>query len=444
MAPNPIAARFSAATRIERARRLGVAVGRVYLGAKANQMLARGLGRERMRARWTRFHRESAESIYRIAVDLQGLILKGCQYVGARADLMPREWTQVLSRLQDRVPARELPVVRRVVEGELGRPLEAVFRHFAPRPVASASLAQVHEAVLRDGRRVAVKVQYPEVAELVRSDLANLRALFRAIGWLEADFDLLPLVDEFGSHVPRELDFLAEARNAERVAGMFVGRSDVRVPSVHRELSTRRVLVMEFIDGVKITERAALVEAGFDLEQLMRTLIEAWCEQVLVHGFFQADPHPGNLLVERGSGRLVLLDFGLAKQLPARFHADSLRLLLALLQRDADEMAEALVALGFATRDGSRASLAALARTGLRAARELAESGSLGPERFEQLGEELAEQLRRDPVVRVPSHVVLLGRTLGLLSGVARSLETQIDPLSVVLPYVVGRPTPIG
>ena len=156
MASNPITAPLSAAARIERARRLGVAVGRVYLGAKANQMLARGLGRERMRARWTRFHRDSAESLYRTAVDLQGLILKGCQYVGARADLMPREWTQVLSRLQDRVPPRELPVVRRVVEGELGRPLEALFRHFAPRPVASASLAQVHEAVLRDGRRVAV------------------------------------------------------------------------------------------------------------------------------------------------------------------------------------------------------------------------------------------------------------------------------------------------
>jgi aarF domain-containing kinase len=314
-----------------------------------------------------------------------------------------------------------------------------VFRHFAPRPVASASLAQVHEAVLLDGRRVAVKVQYPEVAELVRSDLANLRALFRAIGWLESDLDLLPLVDEFGSHVPRELDFLAEARNAERVADMFVGRADLRVPRVHRELSTRRVLVMEFIDGVKITERVALSEAGVDVDRLMRTLIEAWCEQVLVHGFFQADPHPGNLLVERGSGRLVLLDFGLAKQLPARFQADSLRLLLALLQRDADEMAEALLALGFATRDGSRASLAALARTGLTAARELAESGSLRPERFERLGEEIAEQLRRDPVVRVPSHVVLLGRALGLLSGVARSLGSRVDPLSVVLPYVVGQ-----
>jgi predicted unusual protein kinase regulating ubiquinone biosynthesis (AarF/ABC1/UbiB family) len=442
VAAGSIAAPLSAVERIERARRLSVAVGRVYLGAKANQMLARGLGPERMRARWSRFHRDSAESIYRTAIELQGLILKGCQYVGARADLMPREWIEVLSKLQDRVPPRELPVVRRVIEGELGRPLEAVFRDFAPRPVASASLAQVHEATLRDGRRVAVKVQYPEVAEQVRGDLANLRALFRAIGWLESDLDLLPLIDEFGRHVPRELDFLAEARNAERVAAMFEGRTDVRVPRVHRDWTTRRVLVMEFVDGVKITDRDALRAAGVDLDRVMRALVEAWCEQVLVHGFFQADPHPGNLLVERESGRLVLLDFGLAKQLPARFRADSLRFLLGLLRRDADEMAEALLALGFATRDGSRESLASLARAGLEAARDLAEAGSLAPERIERIGREIAEQLRRDPVVRIPSHVVLLGRTLGLLSGVARSLDTSVDPLSVALPYVMGSPAP--
>lgn len=436
------AAPFTAAQqRMERARRIGVTVGRVYLGLKANQVLARGLGREEMRGRWRRFHRDSAEAVYDAAVDLRGLILKGCQYLGARADLMPREWVEVLERLQDRVPPRDLPTVRRIVESELGRPLEAVFRRFEPRPVASASLAQVHEAVLRDGRRVAVKVQYPEVAELVRSDLANLRALFRAIDWLEGDFDLSALVDEMGRHVPRELDFLSEARSAERVAALFAGRSDIHVPRIHREWTTRRVLVMEFIDGIKITDRAALEAAGVDLPRVVRTLMEAWCEQVLVHGFFQADPHPGNLLVEPG-GRLVLLDFGLAKELPPEFRAQTLALLTALLRRDPEAMADVLMAQGFATRDGARDSLVSLSRVGLAVAAELATHGALDPKRLEAIGEELLAEVRGKPLVRVPGHIVLLGRTLGLLSGLARQLDAGVDPLHVVFPYVVGTMTP--
>jgi predicted unusual protein kinase regulating ubiquinone biosynthesis (AarF/ABC1/UbiB family) len=436
------AASLSAVARLERGRRLGLAVGRIYLGIKANQALARGLPRAAMRRRWQRFHRESAETVYHTAVDLRGLVRKGCQYLGARADLLPREWVEVLGRLQDRVPPRELPVVRRVVEGELGRPLEAVFRSFGARPVASASLAQVHEAVLHDGRRVAVKVQYPEIAELVRGDLANLRTLFRAVGWLEPDFDLMPIVEELGRHVPRELDFLAEARSAERVAGFFEGRDDVRVPRVHRRWSTRRVLVMDFVDGIPIGSREALEAAGVDVDRVVTTLVEAWCEQVLVHGFFHSDPHPGNLRVEPAGPRLVLLDFGLAKQLPEQFRARARALLFAVLRRDPEEMADALAALGFETRDGSRDSLAALARAGLAVLEELARSGSIGPDRLERIGEQLAQQVRRNPLVRVPSHLVLLARALGLLSGLARQLRSRVDPLRVVLPYVVGSAVP--
>jgi aarF domain-containing kinase len=440
-------AAFDAVERMERARRLGFTVGRVYLGIKTNQLLARGLSHQQMRQRWRRFHRDSAESVYQTAIDLRGLVLKGCQYLGARADWMPPDWVEVLSRLQDRVPARSLPEIRRTLEAELGRPLEAVFRSFSEQPVASASLAQVHEAVLLDGTRVAVKIQYPEVAELVRSDLANLRVLFRTIGWLDPDFDLIPILDELGEQVPRELDFVAEADNAERIARVFAGREDIRVPRVFRAWTTRRVLVMEFLDGVKINDTEALTRLGIDPEAVLRTLLDAWCQQVLVDGFFHADPHPGNLLVApdgTGGGRLALLDFGLTKELPDGFRGDAFALMMAVLRRDADAMAAALATLGFATRDGSRESLVRLSEAGLLLLQELAESGSLGPERMKKIGDELAEQIRKHPLIRIPGHVVLLARTMGLLSGVVRSLGTKLDPMQIVFPYVVGSVLPFG
>ena len=238
-----------AAARIYRARRIGTTFGRVYLGLRANRFVARRLAPSDMSRRWRHFHRSSALSVYDTAVELQGLVLKGCQFLGTRADVLPREWVQVLSKLQDRVPPRPYSVVRECVEQELGAGLDELFASFSKKPVASASLAQVHEARLHSGERVAVKVQYPEIAALVRGDLANLRALFRAVGFLERDFDLMPFVDELGTYVPRELNFVNEGHNLETIGRFFKGRDDIAVPRVHWELSTRRVLVMDFVEA---------------------------------------------------------------------------------------------------------------------------------------------------------------------------------------------------
>jgi predicted unusual protein kinase regulating ubiquinone biosynthesis (AarF/ABC1/UbiB family) len=308
--------------------------------------------------------------------------------------------------------------------------------------MASASLAQVHRAVTRDGRVVAVKVQYPEIAALVRSDLANLRLLFRAVARVERDFDLMPLVDELGQAVPLELDFVNEGRNAEKVSGFFAQRSDVAVPRIHWDLSSERVLVMDRMEGIKISDAEGLRAAGIDPDDVARILVEAYCEQILARGFFHADPHPGNLLVQ-GSGdslRVVFLDFGLAKELPGDFRAAVLAFAAALLRGDANAMARALVDLGFETRDGSLASLADLAAFVLHAAQQVRAQAHLDPNLAERLREEIPERIRENPVVRIPSHLVLIARVLGLLSGLTRSLGTRIDLVRAVLPYVLPRP----
>lgn len=432
--------RLRASERLYRAQRIGTTFGRTYLGIRANRFIAKRLRPPDMAERWSKLHLASATTIYETAVELRGLILKACQFLGTRADVLPPEYVAVLSRLHDRVPPKSFGVVASTLQAELGRPLRELFARFEREPVAAASLAQVHRATRLDGREVAVKVQYPEIAALVRSDLASLRLLFRTVSFLERDFDLMPLIEELQGTVPRELDFENEGRNAERIAAFFEGRSEIHVPRIHWDLSSRRVLVMDFEPGIKITDVEALRAAGVDVDRVAEILVSAYCEQILARGFFHADPHPGNLLVQPGpSGpRVVFLDFGLAKQLPEGFRAGVLEFAAALLRGDADAMAAALARLGFETRDGSPAGLQDISRFVLDAAQRVRAQATVDRELAEALRAELPRRIRENPLVRVPSHLVLVGRVVGLLSGLTRSLETRADLVRAILPYALG------
>jgi predicted unusual protein kinase regulating ubiquinone biosynthesis (AarF/ABC1/UbiB family) len=430
--------------RAYRARRTASTFGRIYLGIKANQLIARYTNHIEMQLRWAKFNQTSAEAIFKTAVELRGLILKGCQFIGSRSDVLPPEYCEVLSQLQDRVPPRPFSEIRAVVERELGEPLEQSFSDFSEVSAASASLAQVHSAHLPDGRRVAVKVQYPEIRELVQSDLANLGALFRATGLIERNFDLMPLVEELAEHMPRELDFCNEGINAERVAKFFENRNDIVVPSIEWELTTTRVLVSDFIEGIKITDTKRLDEAGIDRTAVMQSLVEAYCEQILVHGFFHADPHPGNLMVLPPTAtnqppRVVFLDFGLAKQLPPAFRKSAVEFAAALLQGNAKAMGSALVDLGFETREGSHEALERVAQVLLDVAKRLRNQTYLEPGILSEAGESLSRLIRENPVIQIPSHVVLLVRVFGLLSGLGNTLGVKLDMLQTILPYAAGQ-----
>jgi len=431
--------RFASSERLFRARRIGATVARAYLGIRAQRFIERRLSPPDMSARWSREHRRSAKAIYATAVELQGLILKGCQFMGTRSDVVPDEYVEVLAQLQDRVPPRPFEVARGVVEQELEQPLAKAFASFETAPMASASLAQVHRARRHDGREVAVKIQYPEIEALVESDLGNLRALFRTLDWLEDDTLLLPLVEEMARVVPEELNFVNEGRNAEEIAKFFAGREDVGVPGVHWDLCSERVLVTDLAEGIKISDAAALRAAGIDTDHVVALLVETYCEQIFRRGFFHADPHPGNLLVQRlpdGAPRLVYLDFGLAKRLPSAFRRGALDFVTALLQSDRGAMAKALVGLGFAVRDGSYNGLEDIADAVLEAAQHIQAKGHLDRELREKLRKELPQRLRENPLVAVPSHLVLVARVVTMLSGLAHTLDSRVDLAGTILPYV--------
>lgn len=254
-------------------------------------------------------HRSSAERIARLVERLRGMLTKSGQYLSARPDLLPEPYIEPLARLQDAVPPRPYRLIARQIERELGRPPEQVFARFERRPVASASLSQVHRATLPDGRVVAVKVLYPDIEGLVAADLRNLGLIIAIVGRIWPKYDFRALYQEIRRLVPLELDFHHEAANAERIAADLADRKDVVIPAVLHAYSSRRVLTMDYIDGIKIADVVALRGAGLDPSDLAERIVSMFGEQVIGCGFFHGDPHPGNIFA-LADGRIALLDFG--------------------------------------------------------------------------------------------------------------------------------------
>ncbi len=410
------------------------AVGKIYAGYKALQFLGKVLGPDRVEGLLRRQHRRAAELVYETATRLEGMLIKACQFIGTRADVLPDEYIEILSRLHDRVPPRPYAQMAAVVERELNRPLSDVFVRFDQEPLASASLAQVHRARLHDGREVAVKIQYPDIMRLVEVDLANLTFFVKLLARIERTFDLRLIIREASKYVPLELDFEHEAQNAERIRANLSHRHDVVVPQILSEYSTKRVLVMEYMPGIKVTDVGALAAAQIDTQEVARILSEIYCHQILIDGFFHADPHPGNILVRPGP-QLVLLDFGLAKDFPPGFQQGVAQLAGAILARDVPRTVEAFKALGFRTRSGNGDSLVALGDAFLgNPARE--GKAYADPEMLDRLNRDLSQALRANPIVEAPSDLLLVVRVMGLLSGIGKQLDSRIDPMALMLPFV--------
>jgi len=286
--------------------------------------------------------------------DLGPTYVKLGQIVSSQGRALPREWEEELERLQSDVRPFSYDDVREIVTRSFGAPPEELYGSFNPLPLAAASLAEVHEATTHDGQRVAVKVQRPNIHEQLRSDiriLTNGAALLeRRIQWAE-DADLTGVVREFGSTLLRELDYTIEAYNARRLEGVLAKVDGVHVPAVVPELSSGRVLTLEFIEGVKSTDTAALDAAGLDRRQLARNLVRGAVQMVMIDGFFHADPHPGNVVVELDTGRLTFLDTGMVGQLDLRQRISLARFLIAFRDHDAAALGATLRSLSLPFRE---------------------------------------------------------------------------------------------
>ena len=382
--------------------------------------------------------RRFARRFVAVAVRFKGGLIKIGQVASLRVDVLPPEVSEELARLQDRVDPHPIAEVEAQIVHELGAPIASCFAEFEREPIASASLGQVHAARLADGRKVAVKVLYPGVERSVAIDLVAVRFGL----WL---FDFLTVADlrtvyrEVRESLLGEMDYEREGRAAEEVARNLAADPEVfarvRVPAIHWPTTRRRVLTMEFIDGVKINDRAALSARGCDSEEIAAWAVRAFLHMIFRDGFFHCDPHPGNLLVD-ADGRIGIVDFGMNKRLSPKVMTMLRENLLATVTRDAKRYARAFLDAGMIdARD-------------VPAVEDVARL-TFDPQYFnltprEVAGLDFAEylsrmrgQMKRVRSFRLPDGIVMWGRALTLLMGLATELAPGIRPLEVVGPYVM-------
>jgi ubiquinone biosynthesis protein len=347
--------------RDHRQREIAEVLARYGLDYLASVVGLEGLiARERaLRQREPRDTHTPPEDLRLALEELGPTFIKLGQLLSTRADLLPTEYRAELAKLQDAAPAVPTDLVTDTIEAELHASVDAAFASFHAEPLACASIGQAHLATLQDGTEVVVKVRRPNVVEEMDQDfeiIRNFAARASRRSKAAARYDLVGLADEFVQTLRAQLDYLQEARNAERFAANFEGDPSVQIPRVFWDLTTSRVITLERIRGMKVTDIAALDEAGLDRHDLAQRAAQIVAKMVFEDGFLHADPHPGNFFIEP-SGRIGIVDFGMVGTLDDALREQLSRLLTGFLRQDPDRLADAVLALGTSTEPVDRGRL---------------------------------------------------------------------------------------
>ncbi len=363
-----------------------------------------------------------------LASDLEKLgptFVKLGQLLSTRVELMPRAYLEALARLQDKVEPFGFDEVEQIVSGELGVRISKAFAEFEAKPTASASLGQVHIARLRDGRAVAVKVQRPNIREAVVDDLDALGEIAEFLDQhteFGKRYEFCQMLDQFRKSLLRELDYRAEAQNLSAFRDQLKNFERIIVPVPITDYCTSRVLTMEYVPGKKVTDMSPLARMDFDGAALAEELFRAYLEQILVHGFFHADPHPGNVFLTPDF-RVALLDLGMVGRIMPRLQEDLLQLLLAISEGHGEEAAQIAIKIGERKDDFDEKAFT-------RRLSEIVAVQKTATVEQMQVGRIVLEvtQAAGECGVRVPPELTMLGKTLLNLDQVGRTLEPEFDP----------------
>lgn len=377
-----------------------------------------------------------ASQLREILTRLGPTFIKVGQALSTRPDLIRKDFLDELIKLQDQLPPFDNATAFSLIERELGRSIKEVYREISPNPVAAASLGQVYRAVLHSGEDVAVKVQRPNLLPIIRLDLYLMRwAASWLSPWLPLNLghDLTLIVDEFGIKLFEEIDYCNEGRNAEKFAHNFRDDSTVKVPVIYWRYSSVRVLTLEWINGIKLTDTASIQAAGLNTDSLIEIGVISGLRQLLEHGFFHADPHPGNLFA-LADGRMAFIDFGMMDQLEQYTKETIASSVVYLINQDYAELAKNFVKLGFLTADTDiRPIIPALENVLGKAIGE-----SVVNFNFKTITDQFSE-LMYDYPFRVPAKFALIIRSLVTQEGLALTLNPYFKIVEVSYPYVAQR-----
>jgi len=399
--------------------------------------------------------RKAAVRFRALAIGMGGLMIKVGQFLSARLDVLPPEITDELAGLQDEVPAEEFAAIRALAEAELAQPLSAHYAWFDESPVAAASLGQVHRAGLNEADAeacgfadVVVKVQRPHIEQIVEIDLAALR---RVGGWLQRyrpirnRADVRALLEEFATTTRAEVDYLAEGSNAETFATNFRENPRVHVPQVVWNLTTRRVLTLEDVAAIKLGDYEAITAAGVDRSHVAAALLDTYMQQIFEDGFFHADPHPGNLFVTPGDGtdaegkrnwRLTFVDFGMVGRVPENLRTGVRETLIAIGTQDGARLVRSFKTMGVLlpsadTKLIEMASMQVFDRFG---GMNMSDLRSIDPKDMLSFGLQFRELMLNLPF-QLPENLLLLGRTVAILSGMCTGLDPEFNVWTAIAPY---------
>lgn len=390
---------------------------------------------DKIRNKKEKNHHKRAIQLRKMLTELGPTYIKVGQALSTRPDLVSPTYLDELATLQDQLPSFPNEVAYRFIEEELGASPEEVYAELSPKPIAAASLGQVYQGRLKTGEKVAVKVQRPDLIRRITLDIYLMRGI---ASWAQKNIkrirsDLVAITDELASRVFEEMNYIQEGRNAEKFAELYGHLPEIYIPKIYWEYSGRRVLTMEWIEGVKLTNITEIQARGIDATHLVEVGVHCSLRQLLEHGFFHADPHPGNLLATP-DGKLAYLDFGMMSNIKPHQRYGLIEAVVHLVNRDFDALALDYVNLEFLKPETDlQPIIPALSRVFGNAL-----GASVAELNFKSITDQMSEMMYEFPF-RVPAYYALIIRSMVTLEGIAIGIDPNFKVLSKAYPYIAKR-----